>query len=44
MVTSAIQKRIKQVEGDFNKRGIIYGNEPRSESLDVVASSELKLG
>jgi hypothetical protein len=41
MVTSEIQKRIKQVEGDFYERGIIYGNEPKSESLDVVASSDV---
>jgi hypothetical protein len=31
-VTSEIQKRIKQVEDTFYERGIIYGNEPKSES------------
>ena len=41
MVTSEIQKRIKQVEDAFYERGIIFGNEPRSESLDVVASSDV---
>jgi hypothetical protein len=41
MVTSEIQKGIKQVEDSFYESGIIYGNEPKSESLDVVASSDV---
>lgn len=41
MVTPEIQKRVKQVEDDFYERGIIYGNELKSESLDVVASSNV---